>query len=192
VPAAALLRNLRRPTGLSGAFAIVAQIPPSILANRARRCQGGPRARVTIVDAVGSRGGSLPVFVREGVRADGRYDAVLWAIGQISAGSVFMLATQGDEPGRPSVMRLPSKRVAHLPGSSSGPKRADRMVRTRRPLEAASLSSSCGMVSRFAAVLLRMQPVRSPVPPQSARAACSALPADVDADVCPWGDGLHS
>ena len=53
------------------------------------------------------------------------------------------------------------------------------MDRTRRPLEAASLSSSCGMVSRFAAVWLRMQPVRSPVPPQSARAACPALPPDV-------------
>ena len=111
---------------------------------------------------------------------------------EIFAGSVFMLATHGDEPGRPSVMRLPSNRVAHLPGSSSGPKRIDRMDRTRRPLEAASLSSSCGMVSRFAAVLLRMQSVRSPVPPQFARAACSALPADVDADVCPWADGLHS
>ena len=71
---------------------------------------------------------------------------------------------------------------------------AERMDRTRRPLEAASLSSSCGMVSRFAAVLLRMQPVRSPIPmpSQSARAACPALPSDIDADVCRCGDGLHS
>jgi hypothetical protein len=61
---------------------------------------------------------------------------------------------------------------------------------TRRPLEA--LSSSCGMVSRFAAVLLRIRPVRSPAPPPSARAACPALPPDVDADVCRCGDGLHS
>ena len=78
------------------------------------------------------------------------------------------------------------------PGCTSSGERTDRVYRTRRPLEAASLSSSCGIVSRFAAVLLRMQPVLSPVPPQSARAACPALPPDVDADVCRWGDGLHS
>jgi len=62
----------------------------------------------------------------------------------------------------------------------------------RPPLEAVSLSSSSGMVNKFAAPLLRAQPVRSPVLPQSARAACSAFSPDVDADVCRWGDGLHS
>jgi len=31
-----------------------------------------------------------------------------------------------------------------------------------------------------------------PALPQSARAACSAFLPDVDADVCRWGDGLHS
>jgi len=62
----------------------------------------------------------------------------------------------------------------------------------RPPLEAVSLSSSCGMVNTFAAPLLRAQPVRSPVLPQSARAACPAFSSDVDADVCRWGDGLHS
>jgi hypothetical protein len=62
----------------------------------------------------------------------------------------------------------------------------------RPPLEAFSLSSSSGMVNKFAAPLLRAQPVRSSVLPQSARAACSAFSPDVDADVCRWGDGLHS
>jgi len=62
----------------------------------------------------------------------------------------------------------------------------------RPSLEAASLSSSSGMVNRFAAPLLRAQPVRSPVRRQSARAACPAFSPDVDADVCRWGDGLHS
>ena len=62
----------------------------------------------------------------------------------------------------------------------------------RPQLEAVSLSSSSGMVNTFAAPLLRAQPVRSPVLPQSARAACSAFSPDVDADVCRWVDGLHS
>ena len=64
--------------------------------------------------------------------------------------------------------------------------------RARPPLEAVSLSSSSGMVNKFAAPLLRAQPVRLPVLPQSARAACAAFSPDVDADVCRWGDGLHS
>src|SRR5688500_18523692 len=62
----------------------------------------------------------------------------------------------------------------------------------RRPVETVSLSSSSGMVKKFAAPLLRAQPVPSPVLPQSARAACSAFSPDVDANVCRWGDGLHS
>src|SRR4029079_8794213 len=62
----------------------------------------------------------------------------------------------------------------------------------RPPLAAVSPSSSRGLVNTFAAALLRAQPVRSPVLPQSARAACSAFLPDVDADVCRWGDGLHS
>jgi len=62
----------------------------------------------------------------------------------------------------------------------------------RPPLGAVSLSSSSGMLNKFAAPLLRAQPVRSPVPPLSARAACPAFSPDVDADVCRWGDGLHS
>jgi len=62
----------------------------------------------------------------------------------------------------------------------------------RPTLEVVSLSSSSGMLNKFAAPLFRAQPVRSPVLPQSARAACSAFSPDVDADVCRWGDGLHS
>ena len=62
----------------------------------------------------------------------------------------------------------------------------------RRALEGASPSSSCGMVSRFAATWLRAQLGRSPAPRQSGRAACSAFSPDVAADVCRWGDGLHS
>src|SRR6187549_681152 len=62
----------------------------------------------------------------------------------------------------------------------------------RPPLEAVSLSSSCGMVNTFAGPLLPAQLVRSPVLPQFARAACPAFSSDVDADVCRWGDGLHS
>jgi hypothetical protein len=65
-------------------------------------------------------------------------------------------------------------------------------VRARPPLEAVSLSSSSGMVHTFAAPLLRAQPVRSPVLPQSARAACSAFSPDVGADVRRLGDGSHS
>ena len=64
--------------------------------------------------------------------------------------------------------------------------------RARPPLEAVSLSSSGGIVNKFAAPLLRAQPVRSPVLPQSARVAYPAFSPDVDADVCRWGDGVHS
>jgi len=60
------------------------------------------------------------------------------------------------------------------------------------PLEAVSLASSSVMVNKSAAPWLRAQPVRSPVLPQSARAACSSFSPDVDADVRRWGDGLHS
>ena len=63
--------------------------------------------------------------------------------------------------------------------------------RVRPPLEAVSLSSS-EMVNTCAAPLLRARPVRPPVLPPSAHAACSAFSPDVDADVCLWGDGLHS
>jgi hypothetical protein len=77
-------------------------------------------------------------------------------------------------------------------GVKRGDAEQDRLHGARPPLEEASLSSSSGMVNRFAAALLRARPVRSPVLPQSARAACPAFSPDVDADVCRWGDGLHS
>ena len=67
-----------------------------------------------------------------------------------------------------------------------------RLRQARRPLEAPSLSFSCGMVNRSAGLLPRAQHVRPPGPPQAARAACPASWPDVDADVRRLGDGLHS
>lgn len=62
----------------------------------------------------------------------------------------------------------------------------------RRSREIVSLASWSGMGSRFAAVLLRAKPARSPVLPQSALAACAAFSPGVGADVCRLGDDLHS
>ena len=94
-----------------------------------------------------------------------------------------------------SESRTPRRGATSL--TSTLPKRIPRLSlpsthRARPLLEAVSLSSSSGMLNTFAAPLLRAQPVRWPVLPQSARAACSAFSPDVDADGCRWGDGLHS
>jgi hypothetical protein len=100
----------------------------------------------------------------------------------VIAGLLRRLHAAGDRPARGECSRRPSGAALQ----TSSPSRA------RPPLEAVSLPSSGGIVNRFAAPLLRAQPVRSPVRPQSARVACPAFSPDVDADVCRWGDGLHS
>ena len=103
-----------------------------------------------------------------------------------------ILQSLGVDPGQPRVMDVHNVIVAPARKTTARKPARRAPLEPRRPLEAASPSSSYGMLNKFAALWLRAQPVRSPVLPQSARAACSAFSPDVDADVRRWGDGLHS